>query len=256
MPALVLHKAMEPEILLMIAAAIFLFAGTIKGLIGVGLPTAVIGLLSQFTDPRHAIALLIVPLLISNSFQAYKNGMVTKAFKSFWPIMLTMVIGILIFSQFAADISADGIKIIVGLMIIVFVLTNVFAKPLAIPEKFDIPTQIFFGICAGVMGGLTSLWAPWLVMYLMTKQLPKDEFVGALGLLLLSAAVPLLIGYWQAGLTNPSLLGASVLMAIPTLLGVFIGEKGRNYLSAEQFRKLLLFIFFLLGLNLIRGVLF
>lgn len=247
---------MEPEILLIIAASIFLFAGTIKGLIGVGLPAAVIGLLSQFTDPRQAIALLLIPLLISNIFQAYKNGMIIKAFKLFWPIMLTMIIGILIFSQFASQFSADLMKIIVGLMIMIFVLANVFAKPLIIPDKLDRPAQILFGACAGVVGGLTSLWSPWLVIYLISKKLPKDEFVGALGLLLLAGALPLLVGYWQAGLTNPTQLGYSMLMVVPTLLGIFIGEKGRNYLSAEQFRKLLLFIFFLLALNLIRTVIF
>lgn len=247
---------METDTLLLIAAAIFLFAGTIKGLIGLGLPTAVIGLLSQFTDPRQAIALLLVPMLISNTFQAYKNGMFMKAMKLFWPFSISMIIGILIFTQFAAQFSADGLKILVGVMIVVFVFVNVFAKPLTIPENRDTAVQLFFGSLAGIMGGLTSLWAPPLVIYLMSKRLPKDEFVGALGFLLLAGSIPLLAGYWQAELTSPALLGSSLIMTIPTLLGVLIGEKGRQYLSGEQFRWLLLFIFFLLGLNLIRGAVF
>ena len=53
---------MSFEALLIIAALAFLFAGTIKGLVGLGLPTTVLGILSQFTDPRQAIALLLLPL--------------------------------------------------------------------------------------------------------------------------------------------------------------------------------------------------
>jgi len=247
---------METDILVMIAAAIFLFAGTIKGLIGLGLPTAVIGLLSQFTDPRQAIALLLLPTLISNTFQAYKNGMFMKAIRLFAPFALSMIIGILVFAHFAAGVSSKNLTILVGLMIVIFVLVNVFVKPLTIPENRDLPAQLFFGSLAGIMGGLTSIWAPPLVVYLMSKRLPKDEFVGALGLLLLAGSIPLLAGYWQAGLTTPTLLGYSLAMAVPTLLGVFIGEKGRKYLSGEQFRWLLLFVFFLLGLNLIRNAIF
>lgn len=247
---------MEIEILLLIAAGIFIFAGTIKGLIGLGLPTAVIGLLSQFTDPRQAIALLLLPMLASNAVQSYKNGMTLKAFKLFWPFALIMFIGILIFTQFAANFSADGLKILVGIMIIVFVLSNFFTKPLIIGKKRDKLAQFFFGSIAGVMGGLTSLWAPPMAVYLMSKELNKDEFVGALGFLLLAGSIPLFIGYWHAGLTNPTLLGYSLIMVVPTIFGLLIGEKGRGYLSGEQFRKLLLFIFFVLGLNLIRGAVF
>ena len=40
-----------------LAPLVFLGAGTIKGAIGIGLPTTVISILSQFVDPRIAIAL-------------------------------------------------------------------------------------------------------------------------------------------------------------------------------------------------------
>ncbi len=245
---------MTIEELLPIAAGVFLLAGIIKGLVGVGLPTAVISMLSQFTDPRIAIAMLLLPALVSNIFQAHKNKMILKSIKLFWPFLGIMIIGILIFSQYAADFSADTLTIFVGIMIMVFVIVNLFVKPIAIPERFDLAFQIVLGAIAGIIGGLTSLWAPAVVVYLMSKHMPKNEFVGAMGILLLGGSLPLLAGYWQAGLTTPTLLLYSALMVIPTLLGVALGEKGRHFLNGQQFRIVLLGVFFILGINLIRTV--
>ena len=242
---------MSFETLLIVAAAAFLFAGTVKGLVGLGLPTTIIGILAQFTDPRQAIALLLLPILVSNTWQIYRGDMATKTFKKLWPFCLVMCVLIFITSQFAAIISTQVLTISVGVVIVLFVLTNVFLKPLTIPDDHDKVYQIGFGAAAGIMGGLTSLWAPPIVMYLLSKRVSKDEFVASVGILLMSGCIPLLGGYITAGLTTPTLLLYSLLMVIPTLAGFAIGEWARSFLEAEQFRKILLGVFFLLGANLI-----
>lgn len=239
------------ETLLIVAAVAFLFAGTIKGLVGLGLPTTVVGILAQFTDPRQAIALLLLPILISNTWQIYRSRIAVKMFKKLWIFSLVMCTLIFITSQFAATISTNVLTISVGIVIVLFVITNVFLKKLTIPDNRDKTYQIGFGAAAGIMGGLTSLWAPPVVMYLFSKRVSKDEFVASVGILLMTGSIPLLGGYIAAGLTTPTLLLYSLLMVIPTLAGFAIGEWARSFLEAEQFRKILLGVFLLLGTNLI-----
>jgi len=217
---------MSFEALLIVAAFAFLLAGTIKGLVGLGLPTTVVGILSQFTDPRQAIALLLLPILISNTWQIYRSRMAVKMFKKLWLFCLIMCALIFITSQFAVTISTNVLTISVGIVIVLFVITNVFLKKFTIADNADKTYQIGFGAAAGVMGGLTSLWAPPIVIYLFS-------------------------GYIAAGLTTPTLLLYSLCMVIPTLAGFAVGEWARSFLEAEQFRKMLLVIFFLLGTNLI-----
>lgn len=242
---------MPIETYLLIAACAFLFAGTIKGLIGLGLPTTVLGILAQFADPRQAIALLLLPILLSNLWQIYRGKMLAGTFKKLWPFCVTMCVLIYISTQFAATFSTGLLTLIVGVVIVVFVVTNVFVKSLQISEKRDRAYQVGLGSVAGIMGGITSLWAPPVVMYLFSKNLSKDEFVASVGLLLMSGCIPLLAGYVTAGLTTPSLLLYSLLMVIPTLIGFSLGEYARSFLKAEQFRKILLVVFFVLGINLI-----
>jgi hypothetical protein len=56
----------ESEAVLIAAACIFLFAGFVKGVAGVGLPSIGMGLLTLTESPAKAAALLILPLLATN----------------------------------------------------------------------------------------------------------------------------------------------------------------------------------------------
>ena len=47
-------------------AGVFVLAGMVKGVIGLGLPTISMGLLAVLMPPAEAAALLIVPSLVTN----------------------------------------------------------------------------------------------------------------------------------------------------------------------------------------------
>src|SRR5882724_10047076 len=51
--------------------AVFLFAGFIKGAIGLGLPSISMGLLALVMPPAQAAAILIAPALAANVWQAF-----------------------------------------------------------------------------------------------------------------------------------------------------------------------------------------
>lgn len=51
------------------ATAVYLLAGVIKGVVGLGLPTVSMALLALWMTPAQAAALLIVPSLVTNIWQ-------------------------------------------------------------------------------------------------------------------------------------------------------------------------------------------
>lgn len=242
---------MSPEELLLIAALTFLLAGTVKGVAGIGLPTAVVSILSQMIDPRQAIALLILPALVTNFWQVWRGRYFRRGVEELWPFALALFITVWIFAQLVAGVQAGHLILGIGCVIVLFVVTNLFGAPLDIPARLDRPAQIVAGSVSGVMGGLTSIWAPPMVIYLLGRKFPKNEFVGASGFLILAGTVPLLAGYWQSGLMTGTLAGYSALMIAPTVLGFAIGEKLRARISPQRFRLVVLVLFLLMGLNLI-----
>src|SRR5687768_4411765 len=63
--------------LAVVIGAVFLLAGFVKGVVGLGLPTITMGLLSLAMPPAQAAALLVVPSLITNVWQlAARPGLV------------------------------------------------------------------------------------------------------------------------------------------------------------------------------------
>ena len=55
---------------ILLALAVFLVAGTVKGLVGLGLPTITIALTSLAMPLSDTIALVALPTVISNLWQA------------------------------------------------------------------------------------------------------------------------------------------------------------------------------------------
>ena len=68
-------------------AATFLLAGGVKGIIGLGLPTVSLGLLTAVLDLTTAMALFIVPSLVTNLWQAVVGGNGRAVVLQIWPFL-------------------------------------------------------------------------------------------------------------------------------------------------------------------------
>ena len=73
----------EPAALAAIAA-VFLLAGVVKGVIGLGLPTICLGLLILFVDLPSAMALLLAPSFVTNLWQACVGGHGAMLVRRLW----------------------------------------------------------------------------------------------------------------------------------------------------------------------------
>lgn len=238
-----------------VAFVAFIFAGTIKGLVGIGMPTAAISVLAQVADPRLAIILVMAPGLVTNTWQLLRSGKALEAITKFAPFAIVMMLGIAFFAQFAAGLPLNILLVGIGIVIVLFVVTSIITPP-QIPEKYDIATQLSFGSISGLLGGLTAIWSPAIVMFLLARNVARDLYMAATGLLVLLGSFSLIFGYWHAGALSGQLVGQSAAMIVPALIGYSIGEWLRNRLDSKQFKNLVLFVFFLMGLNLLRKGLF
>lgn len=240
----------------MLATVAFLAAGTIKGLIGIGLPTITISIMSQTVDPRIPIALLLIPALVTNTWQVYRGRRWRRSLATLWPFCAVMMVTMYISSQFAPLASTDMLVLGIGCVVVLWTLTSFIKTPPRVPAHFDGFVQTVAGGLSGFLGGLTAIWSPPMLMYLLSRRVDKEDFVRFTGFIIIAGTVPLTIGYINNGLLTRELAMAGCLMLIPTLGGFSIGERLRSRLNGPQFQKIVLVIFFLMGLNLIRRAVF
>ena len=242
--------------LITLVGLIFLAAGTIKGLVGIGLPTAAVGMMSQVIDPRQAIALVVFPSMLSNAWQIYREGEVLATLRRFWRFIACLMGMILVVTlTLTAAVPTEGLILILGLVVVLFAGMSLAFTPPVLPERYDRTAQIGCGLAAGALGGLTAIWAPPMVTYLMARRVDKQTFVRATGLIIFSGTVPLIFGFWHTGLLTGPGAAMSLGMMVPALIGFSLGEYLRRFLDAERFRTAVLIVFLLMGLNLVRRAL-
>ena len=145
---------------------------------------------------------------------------------------------------------------ITGVSIVLFAATSLIKLPPPLPKQWELPAMIAAGALGGLMGGLTGLWSPPLVILLLAMRLEKTDYIRAFGFLLVIGAIPLLGGYVVNGLVTQELFLVSMIMVVPTLMGFAVGEKIRNKMDTSRYQKAVLVFFLLMGLNLIRKVWF
>ncbi len=235
-----------------VSVLVFLLAGFVKGTVGIGLPTVSISLLSQFLDPRLAISLTLLPILVSNLWQCMRAGQFLETFRRYALMAVCLVAFIYLSANVAHSISTSVLTLIIGGAVIAFSVLGLGFRLPKLPEAWDRPGQLICGSAAGVLGGITAIWGPPLIIFLMARRIEKDDFVRAIGVLFAIGSLPLLFSFWQADRFNNEIAVVSAIMIIPSIAGFIAGEWLRNRLNARRFQTVLLILFLLLGLNLVR----
>src|SRR5947209_2665047 len=110
----------EP-VLILIAAA-FLLAGFIKGAIGMGLPTVSMGLLAVTMQPSRALAIVIVPAVITNIWQTFVGPYLRDIIRRLWPLMVGTVVGIWLNAGMLTGPYARYGTILLGLLLVTYAL--------------------------------------------------------------------------------------------------------------------------------------
>jgi uncharacterized membrane protein YfcA len=238
--------------LLLIGTVTFLIAGSVKGVVGIGLPTAAISMLTLFIDPRMAIAVGLGPVVASNAWQIWTMGDTRRTLRRYWLFAVALGTSVFLTVTASAEISDRVIFLAIGISIVAFSILHLrFVMP-PLPDRFDRVAQVGFGTVSGILGGLSGVWIAPIIMYLSARNLQKDEFVRASGLLLFIGSVPLAVAYVQQGFLTQDIGLVSALLIVPTLIGFALGARLRKRISNEKFRRVLLYVFLLLGLNLLR----
>ena len=228
---------------------IFLIAAIVKGFLGIGLPAAAMAFLTLIMPPTEAIPLLWLSILATNSLQFARASDRLAIAREYWLFAAAIMVSIFIASMFIADYPTGLLTGAIGVAMVLFSLNLLLGIKLKIGPGSG--WHLGFGILAGVLGGISSIWSPIVAMYLVARDASKEKFIGTTGFLFLAGALPLGAGQLVAGILTLPLFIKSVLALCVVLVGFRIGEKLRDKVSQELFRKAVLIAFFLMGCRLI-----
>ncbi len=212
---------MLPLELIIYVAFVYILAGFVKGVVGVGLPTISLALLAAVLGLKEAMLILLIPSLITNLVQALTGGRLYELIKRLWML-------------------ANGNLLTIGLGAVLLLYCASYFFKIKIPgpgenEKWLSPLM---GGLTGVSTGLTGTFVVPGTLYLQSLRLNRHALVQSMGLSGSVATISLGVSLGGRGVLNHDLLIISCAMVIPALIGMALGTKVRSKIDEGLFRKL------------------
>ncbi len=238
----------SPEIFALIAAT-FLLAGVVKGIVGLGLPTIALALLSAGVGLKDAIALTLVPAFVMNIWQAFVGGELLNILRRFWGLFAAMIVGIWFGTSVLATADPRVLTGLLGVLLVIYSAFSLATPQLPPPGRREPWLSPVFGGVAGVMAGMTGALMVPGVLYIQAIGMRRDTLVQCLGVTFLISTIALLAAFSRFDLLSEGLVITSAAALVPAVIGMAAGQRLRRRLSEERFRPV--FFAVLLGLGLV-----
>jgi len=248
------RRMFEP--LLLLIAAAFLLAGFVKGVIGLGLPTVSMGLLAVTMPPSHALAIVIVPAVVTNIWQTFVGPYLRDIIRRLWPLMVGTVVGIWLNAGMLTGPYARYGGIVLGIMLVIYAMIGLSKFSFRVARRDEKWIGGIVGVATGMVSAATGVQVIPSMPFMQAIGMEKDELVQALGVFFTVATVSLAFNLTSAGLlTAATALPGAVAMAA-AFTGMFIGQSVRSRLPPETFRYWFLIAMILLGIYLAGSALY
>jgi uncharacterized membrane protein YfcA len=242
---------LEPIALLLIGIA-YLLAGFSKGVVGFGVPLIAIPIAATVLPVPVAIGLTAAPILLSNFYQAFVGTQPLAAIRRFWLLIVTMLVGTTLGSQILTRVDQQTMSVVVGAVLVTFVAFQCLSIQPTISPRSEGMLNPLVGLASGLLGGTAGILGPPFVVYLVALRIPKDVFIGTIGLFYFVGIIPLYTTLAVTGVLARDEFILSGLACIPLFAGMFLGGWLRGRISQTIFQRALLIGILAIGINLIR----
>ncbi|HET7792537.1 MAG TPA: sulfite exporter TauE/SafE family protein [Rhizobacter sp.] len=224
--------------LLALCAAVFVLAGFVKGVIGMGLPTVAMGLLSVAMPPAQAAALLVVPSLVTNVWQIAGPGW-QALLRRLAPMLIGVCVGIAAGAGWLTGQGGGSARITaaLGMALVAYALLGLFKVKLQLNPRHERWLSPGVGLATGLVTAASGVFVIPAVPYLHALGLQKEELVRSLGISFLVSTIALAMSLRSSGALELGNATGSLLALLPALAGMALGQWVRLRVEAELFKK-------------------
>jgi uncharacterized protein len=245
-----------PDTLIFLIAVVFALAGFVKGVIGLGLPTVSIGLLAVSMPPAHALAIVIVPAIVTNIWQTFVGPYLRDIVRRLWPMLAATAIGIWSGAGLMTGPYARYGTIVLGILLVIYALISLTRVQFSVVPAHEKWVGGIVGLLTGLISAATGVQVIPSMPFMQAIGMEKDELVQALGVFFTTATVALAFNLTNAGLLNASTAVPGMVAMAAAFAGMFTGQAVRTRLEPDSFRRWFLIGMLLLGTYLAGSALY
>ncbi|MGI4778029.1 MAG: sulfite exporter TauE/SafE family protein [Janthinobacterium lividum] len=234
--------------------AVFLIAGVVKGIVGLGLPTVAMALLGLVMMPAQAAALLVMPSLVTNLLQLRPWSTLGPMLRRLGAMQVGICAGSLLGSWWLGAPMGQGAAVALGIVLIFYAVWGLLGVRPTVSARTEKWVGPMVGAATGVVTAATGVFVVPAVPYLQALGLEKDELVQAMGISFTVSTIALGLGLAAQGVFSGAAAASSLAMLVPAVAGMAFGQWLRGLLSPALFRTCFFVSLMLLGAHMvIRG---
>lgn len=230
--------------------AVFVLAGFVKGVIGMGLPAVGVGLLGLVMLPAHAVALMAIPAALTNILQLSQGPGLRVLLRRLWPLLVGIGVGCWIGGGPLSGNQAERARMFLGWLLVLYAVFGLLALRPRVTPRAEPWLAPIAGVLTGIITAATGLSMMPAVPYLNGLGLNRGELVQAIGLAFTVATFALSADLANAGVFDRDVLLGSAAALVPALVGMALGTWLRARIPAETFRRCFFGGMLLTGLQL------
>lgn len=238
-----------------VTLAAFFIAGSFKGVAGLGLPLVSLAIMVLVIEFKTAVALMTLPLILTNIVQALSGGHLLAMVKRHWRFLALAFITTFVIQRLSQGWDERWLVVGLGLITMLYTSSALVKGGFAISPPAERWLALPMALVSGFFSGISGAFSLPAALYFQALGLGKNELVQTLGIWFLTGSLALTLGVAQ----GPQATGAnwllSAIAAIPAFAGMWLGQKIRTHLSETRFRTILLASLCVIGTWLvIRGL--
>lgn len=223
----------------------------IKGALGLGFSTICLAILANAIPLKDAIAIVLIPSLLSNIQVMIDAGHFRISIKTFWPMLLGAVIGMMFGLQILINTDIRISVAILGAVLIIYGVWGYLNQTFRIRDELIPRLNPFIGLTTGIVNGATGSQIFPIMPYLLSLNISKEMLVQTINLSFTISSLIMLSTMWSLGVINASLALSYSMAVIPVVVCVWLGNKLRARFSDTLFRRLVMLLIIALGIALV-----
>jgi uncharacterized membrane protein YfcA len=227
---------------------IFVFAYIVFGVTGFGSALVAMPLLSSLIGVETAAPLFALIALVSEGIMLLRHREHFD-FRLVWRLIVTSTIAIPVGIVGAHVINQHVAVLLLGILVAGYGVYGLWSPRL--PQVKDGRWAFGFGFVGGLLNGAYNMGGPPIVIYASLSRWPATDFKGSMQSLFIINSLVIIVLHAISGHYNANVLDDTLLGLPAMIIGLLLGWRLERYINPQQFRKLVLIMLVIIGLNLI-----
>ncbi|MYZ48963.1 TSUP family transporter [Propylenella binzhouense] len=225
--------------------------GILKGATGAGAPIVVVPALAMLFDAQFAVAIMILPNLLTNVWQAW----IYRRHHLPWRFLVLFTgaggVGVVAGSYMLASLPQDLLSVVVALAVFLYVGIRFLRPDWVVDYASALRLSLPVGLVAGLLQGASGISAPASLSFLNAMRLERETFISTVAVLFLTVTAIQLPALGALGVMTPDRILGSAAALVPIVAFMPVGAKLAERFSRRVFDNVILGLLAFVALKLV-----